>query len=130
MLHHSLSVSKYDQDPKILKILSSAQPMEVDGPFLPPRDRETLWKNLCLIGKNNTECIVEFSRTSTKFFIVALDISQNCYHVIQLFRQQANKLLKVCDSDLERLMKMLSFKHNNMYIKHQDILMSFERFMP
>jgi hypothetical protein len=27
-------------------------------------------------------------------------------------------------------MKMLSFKHNNMFIKHQDILMSFERFMP
>jgi hypothetical protein len=81
--------------------------MEVDGPFQPPKDRETLWKNLCLIGHQNTECIVEFSRTPNKFFIVALDISKNRYHVIQLFRQQANKLLKVCDSDLERLMKML-----------------------
>lgn len=104
--------------------------MEVDGPFLPPRDRETLWKNLCLIGKTNTECIIEFSRTATKFFIVGLEIYLNRYHVIQLFRQQANKLLKVCDNNLEQFMKMLSFNHNSLCIKHQDILMSFERFMP
>jgi hypothetical protein len=27
-------------------------------------------------------------------------------------------------------MKMLDFKHNRLHIKHQEILMSFERFMP
>ena len=56
-------------------MLSSTQAMDVEGPQLPPKEREVLWKNLCLIGSQNTECIIEFSRTSTKFFVVGLDIT-------------------------------------------------------
>jgi len=61
---------------------------------------------------------------------MAWDIQMNKYHIINLHRQQANKLLKVCESDLERIMKMLDFKHGKMIIRHFEILMSFERYMP
>lgn len=61
---------------------------------------------------------------------MAWDIQRNKYHIINLHRQQANKLLKVCESDLERIMKMLDFKHGKMIIRHFEILMSFERYMP
>jgi len=30
--------------------------------------------------------------------------------VIELFRSQANKLLRVCESDLEKVMRLLDFK--------------------
>jgi hypothetical protein len=77
-----------------------------------------LWKNLCVIGWNSKECILEFSRTLKKFYIVALELDHNLYHVVELFRQQANKILKVCDSDLEKVMRMLDFKDGKMYVKH------------
>jgi hypothetical protein len=96
---------------------------------LPP-DRETLWKNLCMIGAAHIECVVEFSRSPRHFYIMAWDILRNKYDVIDLHRQQANKLLKVCESDLERIMKMLDYKHGNLIIRHFNILMSFERYMP
>jgi hypothetical protein len=83
-----------------------------------------------MIGSGHVECVVEFSRTDKHFFIMAWDIVSNRYHVIDLHRQQANKLLKVCDSDLERIMKMLDFKLGKLIIRHFEILMSFERFMP
>ena len=59
---------------------------------------------------------------------MAWDIYANQYHVIDLHAKQADKILKVCENNLEKIMKMLDFKHNRMYIRHQDILMSFERF--
>ena len=83
-----------------------------------------------MIGSNHIECVVEFSRTKLHFYIMAWDIFFNKYHVIEMHRQQANKMLKACDSDLERIMKMLDFKLNKMVIRHFEILMSFERFMP
>lgn len=53
----------------------------------PPEDREVLWKNLCVIGWNSTECILEFSRSQKKFYIVAHELLLNRFHVIELFRQ-------------------------------------------
>ena len=38
--------------------------------------------------------------------------------------------MRACDQDLEKVMKMLDFKLGKLYIKHQDILISFERYMP
>jgi len=93
-------------------------PIPVSGPKSVPTDRKVLWKNVCLIGvvnhqstidtqveknlfpfegnKNQRECILEMSRTKTKFYIVAIDLEYFKYHVIELFRPQANKLLKAC----------------------------------
>lgn len=47
-----------------------------------------------------------------------------------MFRQQANKLLRVCDSDLEKVMRLLDFKDWKLIIKNYDIIMNYERFMP
>ncbi len=96
--------------------------------MLLPNDRESLWKNLCLIGDKHIECIVEISRTPKRLYIMAWDIYANRYHVIELYHKQAEKLFKVCDESFESVMKMLDFKHNHMYIRHHDVLMSFERF--
>lgn len=71
-----------------------------------------------MIGYNSLECILEFSRTAKKFYIVALDLQANKFHSVELFRQQANKLLRVCDSDLEKVMRMLDFKNDQLYVKH------------
>ena len=36
----------------------------------------------------------------------------------------------MCDSDLEKVMRLIEFKNNQMYLKNQDIIMSYETFMP
>lgn len=54
--------SQFKDDPRVLKVLTSKHPCEVSGPVLLPKDRQSLWKNLCMIGSNHIECIVEFSR--------------------------------------------------------------------
>ena len=95
-----------------------------------PEERETLWKNLCVIGWQSTECVLEFSRTDKKFFVVAWELNQNRYHVIELFRSQANKLLHVCDSDLEKVMRLLEFKSDKLVVKNFELIMSYEQFMP
>jgi len=70
------------------------------------------------------------SSTKTKFYIAALDLFSNKYHTVDFFQAQAKKLMRACDGDLEKLMKMLDFKLGKMYIKHFDILLQYERFMP
>jgi hypothetical protein len=50
--------------------------------------------------------------------------------VIELFQSQANKLLRACDGHFEKVMKLLDFQGGKMYVKHFDILMCYERFMP
>jgi len=39
-------------------------------------------------------------------------------------------MVKACDNNLEKVMKMLDFKLGKLYIKHQDVLISYEQFMP
>ena len=38
---------------------------------------------------------------------MAWDIYANQYHVIDLHAKQADKILKVCENNLEKIMKML-----------------------
>lgn len=83
-----------------------------------------------MIGQMHIECIVEFSRDHRRFYIMAWDIYTNRYYTIELYHKQANKLFNSCDNKLEKLMKMLDFKHGKMYIRHQDVLMSFEKSQP
>lgn len=62
------------------------QPIPISGPIEVPKIRKVLWKNVCMIGVEKRECIVEMSRTKTKFYIVGLDLEFCRYHVIDLFR--------------------------------------------
>ena len=70
--------------------------MPVSGPVLLPTDRSVVWRNLCMIGDRFSECIVEFSENSNKFFICAFEIAFDRYHTIILFKKQSQKLLKAC----------------------------------
>ena len=122
------------------------EPMPISGPKSVPESRKVLWKNVCLIGvithqstieshvqnklfpfdnNNQRECIVEMSRTKTKFYIVAIDLEYFKYHVVELFRPQANKLLKACNNSMHRLMTFLEFKFGTLCIKDMDILMQY-----
>lgn len=46
------------------------------------------------------ECIIEMSRTKVKFYIIAVDLLTSKYHVIDLFRHQANKMIKAVENNL------------------------------
>ena len=120
----------YANDQRVLKILVTKGPMEMSGAVLLDKKRKVLWRNLCMIGRHHIECIVEMSMYRSKFFIAALDLYANQYHVVEIWLQQAQKIVKACDNDLEKVMKMLDFKLGKLYIKHQDILIRYEQYMP
>lgn len=88
-----------------------------------PNERKILWKNICIIGDDRRECIVEFSYIKLKFYIVAYDLETTKIHVIELWRPQAEKLIKACECDLSKLMTYLEFKFGVMKIKEFDILL-------
>ena len=76
-----------DTNHKYQKMMASSnEPIPISGPKEVPAERKVLWKNVCMLGLEQRECILEMSRTKTKFFIVALDLEINKYHVIELFR--------------------------------------------
>jgi hypothetical protein len=77
-MESSLKYQKMMQDPE--------EPIPISGPREVPLPRHVLWKNVCMIGIEKRECIVEMSRTKTKFFIIALDLEIFKYHVIDMFR--------------------------------------------
>jgi hypothetical protein len=66
--------------------------------------------------------MVEMSRNKLKFYIVALDLQYAKFHVIELWRVQANKVIKACGGSSERLMTFLEFKYGNLQIKDYDLL--------
>ena len=111
-------------------------PIPVSGPKLVPNERKVLWKNVCLVGVGNgnkgssndiynapntvkpqRECIIEMSRTKTKFFIIAIDLQIFKYSVIEMFRPQANKMLKACENSLQKLMTFLEFRFGTLCVK-------------
>jgi len=64
-----------EKDPKFIKFLKDGtNPIPVSGPVPVPAIRTVLWKNVCKIGNECRECIVEMSKTKMKFYIVALDL--------------------------------------------------------
>jgi hypothetical protein len=69
------------------------------------------------------ECIVEMSRTKVKFYIVAVDLLTFKYHVVELFRQQANKMIKAVDNNLQSLMSFLEFRYGSLCITDQELLL-------
>jgi len=78
--------------------MRSVSPLPV---FEAPTDREVVWKNLCMIGPEKIECLVEMSQNKTKFYISAFDCMNERYYGLSLFKRQAEKILKVCDNSYE-----------------------------
>lgn len=94
--------------------MAQQEPLFVSGKVILTEKRKVIWKNVCLIGDEMRECIVEMSNTKLKFYIVALDLEYGKFHVIELWRAQANKLIKACDNSLEKLMTYLEFNYGNL----------------
>lgn len=69
------------------------------------------------------------SRTKTKFFIVAIDLEFFKYHVLELYRPQANKILKGCDNSLMKLMTFLEFRFGTLCIKDMELLLQYQLYM-
>jgi len=44
-----------------------------------------------MIGPNFIECVVEMSKKDTRFYILALDLFSDKFHIIELYTQQAKK---------------------------------------
>lgn len=72
-------------------------------------DRQVVWRNLCMIGLNAVECVVEFSNQLNRFIICVYDIQKDKHHLICLFEKQANKLMKLVNSEYQTLMLLLDF---------------------
>jgi len=62
------------------------EPIPMSGPKLLTNERKVLWKNVCMLGEEKREFILEMSTTRHRFYIVALDLEIVKYHVIELFR--------------------------------------------
>ena len=71
------------------------------------------------------ECIIEMSRRKTKFWIIAVDLLTGKYSVIELFRVQAEKILRAVDNSLSTLMRYLEFRYGTLCIKDQELLLSY-----
>jgi hypothetical protein len=89
-----------------------------------------LWKNVCLLGDEQRECMVEMSRNKLKFYIVAVDLAIFRYHIIELWSAQAKKLMQACDGSLEKLMTYLEFRYGKLQIKDYDLLIQYQLYMP
>ena len=81
-----------------------------------------------MIGQDKTKCIIELSQTKLKFYIVAYDLQHQKTHFIDLYRAQAQKLIKACDSDFDKLAQNIEFKCDKLKIKDFDKLMQYQLF--
>lgn len=126
-------------------MLQTNEPLQVSGSKIISEEREVVWKNLCKIGFECRECIVEMSYNKTKFFIVAFDLAIQKWYVVELFRHQANKLIKamakinhdelMAAQDKERanvlynLMTKLEFKFGKMCIRDLEMMLQYQLYM-
>ena len=120
------------------------------GPNAVPADRKVIWKRVCKItdvssvinveerdsmGRliepqyDRRECIIEMSRSKTKFWIVAVDLETGKYSVVEMFRVQAEKILRAVDNSLSTLMRYLEFRFGTLCIKDQELLLSYQLYM-
>jgi hypothetical protein len=79
----------YASDKSVLRLLVGKQPLDTPGAVAIDRERQVVWKNLCMIGPHHIECVVEFSITKTKFFILVIDLFSGQYHALDLWGHQA-----------------------------------------
>ena len=107
---------------KYQRMMAQKEPIPVAGAVVVPQQRRVLWKNVCLLGDEQRECMVEMSKNKLKFYIVAVDLAIFRYHIIELWSAQAKKLLQACDGSLEKLMTYLEFRYGKLQIKDYDLL--------
>ena len=93
-------------------------------------ERKVLWKNVCMIGEDCRECIIEMSRNKLKFFIIGLELATGEYHLVEMWRAQANNVIKACDNNLQKLMTFLEFRFGKMQIKDYDMLLQHQLYQP
>ena len=103
-------------------MMEQKRPIKVIGKGIPD-ERDVIWKNVCTIGETARECLVEMSRTKTKFYIVAIDLKTEKFHHIEMWRAQAKNVTKACGNDLSKLMMFLEFRFNKLQIKDFDLLL-------
>ena len=73
--------------PKYKRLMAMMDPLPVFGQMVLPSNRKMLWKNVCLLGNDKRECLVEMSQTKLKFYIVALDLQVDKFHVLELWHK-------------------------------------------
>jgi hypothetical protein len=113
-------------NPRYQRLMNQLEPIPVTGQHLLTQERLVLWRNVCLIGDEMKECIVEMSKTKLKFFIVVLELEIGKFHVIEMWKLQANKLIKACGDSIEHLMTYLEFKFGVLQIKDYDLLIQYQ----
>ena len=105
------------------RLLFQDEPISVQGQTAITTDRKVVWKNACVIGEEQRECLVEMSRTKLKFYIVALDLETRKFHVIEMWKTQAKNILNACENSMEKLMTFLEFRYGKLQIKDHDLLL-------
>ena len=73
--------------------MTNPLPAVIQGQNQITLNRKVVWKNVCVIGEDERECLLEMSKTKLKFYIIALDMAIVKYHCIDLWQVQADKIL-------------------------------------
>ena len=66
------------------------------------------------------------SRNKTKFWVVAVDLATFRFSVLEIFKAQADKILKAIDNSLSMLMRYLEFRYGTLCIKDMEMLLSYK----
>lgn len=103
-----------------LKFMKKLTPLEVNGKVLVDMNRQVLWRQDAMIrcdDKYMEECVVEFSKTKNKFFIVCYSQDSEKFHVIEMFRAQAMKLMANLGHSFTKLIEQLEFLFDKLIFK-------------
>ena len=93
------------------------KPLNVSGPDPIDNNRVVLWKQYAYFGSDpDTKFLIEISKNKHKFFIVAMNMINNAYHKLQLYRVQAKKLMRAFDQSFQKLISQLDFKFGKLLI--------------
>ena len=77
--------SKHMDKLKYQRMMEQKRAIMVIGKGIPD-ERDVIWKNVCSIGEGCRECLIEMSRTKTKFYIVCIDLKTEKFHHIEMWR--------------------------------------------
>jgi len=80
--------NKFMRNPKYRALLTMTEPMPVSGGVTLPSRRRVLYKKVRLVSTDEPgfkECLIEMSRRKLKFYILALDLEMDKFHVLELW---------------------------------------------
>lgn len=122
--------SRFLEQPRYRRLADQKEPIHVSGRVIISDQRKVLWKKVCVIGEDRRECLIEMSNVKLKFYIVALDLESGKYHVIEMWKAQASKILDALDKSMEKLMGQLEFKYGKLMIRDHDMLLQHQLYQP